>query len=75
MGKADGWVNLGRVYIREGRIPDALKALEKASQHKPAPAAPVATTTPAAGRRRTAKPKPFPYNCAFVAPARKHLHH
>jgi tetratricopeptide (TPR) repeat protein len=34
LGKADGWVNLARVYIREGRIPDALKALKAASEHK-----------------------------------------
>ena len=34
LGKVDGWVNLARVYQREGRIPDALAALEKASNHK-----------------------------------------
>jgi tetratricopeptide (TPR) repeat protein len=39
LGKADGWVNLARVYVREGRIPDALKALEEAAHHKE-PAAP-----------------------------------
>ncbi len=39
LGKADGYTNLGRVYIREGRIPDALAALEKASKHAQ-PAAP-----------------------------------
>ncbi|WP_422930925.1 multiheme c-type cytochrome [Singulisphaera sp. PoT] len=39
LGKADGWVNLARVYLREGRIPDALGALEKAAKHKQ-PAAP-----------------------------------
>ena len=39
LGKADGWVNLARVYQREGRIPDALAALEKAASHKE-PAAP-----------------------------------
>lgn len=39
LGKADGWVNLARVYQREGRIPDALEALEKAASHKE-PAAP-----------------------------------
>ena len=38
-GKADGWVNLARVYQREGRIPEALAALEKAAAHKK-PAAP-----------------------------------
>ncbi len=36
---ADGWVNLARVYRREGRIPDAVAALEKAARHKQ-PAAP-----------------------------------
>ncbi|CAN5911648.1 multiheme c-type cytochrome [soil metagenome] len=36
--RADGWVNLARVYQREGRIPDALNALEKAASH-PEPAA------------------------------------
>ncbi len=30
-GKADGWVNLARVYRREGRIPEALEALENAA--------------------------------------------
>jgi tetratricopeptide (TPR) repeat protein len=39
LGRVDGWVNLARVYIREGRIPDAQKALEKANAH-PEPAAP-----------------------------------
>src|SRR5262249_35745255 len=39
MGQADGWVNLARVYQKEGRIPDALHALEKAAHHKE-PAAP-----------------------------------
>ena len=34
LGRADGWVNLARVYQREGRIPDALAALEKAANHK-----------------------------------------
>ncbi|MEW4570373.1 tetratricopeptide repeat protein [Tautonia sp. JC769] len=29
--KADGWINLARVYRREGRIPEALEALEKAA--------------------------------------------
>ncbi len=33
LGRAEGWVNLARVYQREGRIPDALAALEKASKH------------------------------------------
>lgn len=39
MGRADGWVNLARVYQREGRIPDAQEALKKAAEHKQ-PAAP-----------------------------------
>jgi tetratricopeptide (TPR) repeat protein len=39
LGKADGWVNLARVYQREGRIHDALEALVKAANHKE-PAAP-----------------------------------
>jgi tetratricopeptide (TPR) repeat protein len=39
LGIVDGWTNLARVYIREGRIPEALVALEKASQH-PKPSAP-----------------------------------
>jgi tetratricopeptide (TPR) repeat protein len=30
-GKGDGWVNLARVYQREGRIPDALEALRRAA--------------------------------------------
>ena len=38
LGRADGWVNLARVYQREGRIPDALAALEKAAAHKEPPA-------------------------------------
>ena len=39
LGVADGWVNLGRVYQKEGRIPEALAALEKAASHEK-PAAP-----------------------------------
>ena len=39
LGVADGWVNLGRVYQKEGRIPEALAALEKAARMK-SPAAP-----------------------------------
>jgi tetratricopeptide (TPR) repeat protein len=39
LGQSDGWVNLARVTIREGRLPDALDALEKAASH-PKPAAP-----------------------------------
>jgi tetratricopeptide (TPR) repeat protein len=34
LGRADGWVNLARVYQKEGRIPEALSALEKAASHK-----------------------------------------
>ena len=33
LGIPDGDVNLARVYIREGRIPDALTALARASKH------------------------------------------
>ncbi len=37
LGQADGWVNLVRVFLKEGRISDALKALERAASHaKPA---------------------------------------
>ncbi len=39
LGFVDGWVNLARVYHREGRIPDARRALEEASRH-PRAAAP-----------------------------------
>ncbi len=39
LGKVDGWVNLARVYLREGRVPEARDALEKAAAH-PAPSAP-----------------------------------
>jgi tetratricopeptide (TPR) repeat protein len=39
LGRADGWVNLARVYQKEGRIPEALGALEKAARHEQ-PAAP-----------------------------------
>ena len=39
LGQPDGWINLARVYQREGRIPEALRALEKAAQH-PEPKAP-----------------------------------
>ena len=38
-GRADGWVNLARVYQREGRIPEALEALRMAAEHEE-PAAP-----------------------------------
>ncbi len=40
LDRADGWINLARVYQKEGRIPDALAALEQAAAHKPEPAAP-----------------------------------
>jgi tetratricopeptide (TPR) repeat protein len=33
LGFADGWVNLARIYLREGRIPDARQALENAKNH------------------------------------------
>jgi tetratricopeptide (TPR) repeat protein len=39
LGPADGWVNLARVYQKEGRIPEALAAHEAAARHKE-PAAP-----------------------------------
>jgi tetratricopeptide (TPR) repeat protein len=39
LGRADGWVNLARVYEREGRNEDAHAALEKAAKHEQ-PAAP-----------------------------------
>jgi tetratricopeptide (TPR) repeat protein len=39
LGQVDGWVNLARVYQREGRIPEALEALRKAAGHEK-PAAP-----------------------------------
>lgn len=39
LGRADGWVNLARVYQKVGRIPDAMTALEKATKHTE-PAAP-----------------------------------
>jgi tetratricopeptide (TPR) repeat protein len=39
LGRSDGWVNLARVYQKEGRIPEALAALEKAARHAE-PAAP-----------------------------------
>ena len=38
LGRTDGWVNLARVYQKEGRIPDALAALEKAAAHEEPPA-------------------------------------
>jgi tetratricopeptide (TPR) repeat protein len=39
LGKADGWVNLGRVYVRQGANDQARVALRKAAEHKE-PAAP-----------------------------------
>lgn len=39
LGKADGWVNLARVYLREGRVPAAREALAQAAAAKE-PAAP-----------------------------------
>jgi tetratricopeptide (TPR) repeat protein len=38
LGRIDGWVNLARVYQKEGRIPDALDALAKAAAHEKPPA-------------------------------------
>jgi len=39
LGRADGWVNLARVYEKEGRLDDAVTALGKAIDHpEPAPA-------------------------------------
>ena len=37
LGPADGWVNLARVYQKEGRIPEALSALEKAADTRSRP--------------------------------------
>ncbi|GIW88826.1 MAG: hypothetical protein KatS3mg108_3150 [Isosphaeraceae bacterium] len=38
MGKSDGWVNLARVYLKEGRNDDALAALARATElDHPAP--------------------------------------
>src|SRR5262249_21023765 len=34
LGPPDGWVNLARVYQKEGRIPEALSALESAARHE-----------------------------------------
>ncbi len=38
LGRPDGWINLARVYQKEGRIPEALSALERAAQHPDAKA-------------------------------------
>jgi tetratricopeptide (TPR) repeat protein len=32
--RPDGWINLARVYLREGRNADALDALDRATKHK-----------------------------------------
>lgn len=37
LGRVDGWVNLARVLIREGRVPEAREALETASRHENPP--------------------------------------
>ncbi|NNK38362.1 MAG: hypothetical protein HKP03_07760, partial [Xanthomonadales bacterium] len=37
LGRADGPLNLARVYLREGRLEDAAQALERASAFDPAP--------------------------------------
>src|SRR5262249_10941138 len=39
LGKVDGWVNLARVYLKEGRIAEARDAIEKAAA-QPKPPAP-----------------------------------
>ena len=35
LGRADGPLNLARVYIREGRLDDAVDALRRAQEHEP----------------------------------------
>lgn len=35
LGHADGAVNLSRVYLREGRLDDAVAALQRAADHEP----------------------------------------
>ena len=35
LGRADGPVNLARVYLREGRLAEAARALERAASHDP----------------------------------------
>ena len=37
LGPSDGWVNLARVYQKEGRIPEALAALESAAPTRSRP--------------------------------------
>jgi tetratricopeptide (TPR) repeat protein len=39
LGRADGWVNLGRVFARQGENAKAIEVLKKAAEHKE-PAAP-----------------------------------
>jgi tetratricopeptide (TPR) repeat protein len=36
LGRADGALNLARVYLKEGRLPEAAAALERAATHVPA---------------------------------------
>lgn len=36
LGRADGPLNLARVYLREGRLDDAVASLERAAAHEPA---------------------------------------
>jgi tetratricopeptide (TPR) repeat protein len=38
LGRADGWVNLGRVFVRQGENAKAIEVLKKASEHKEAAA-------------------------------------
>ena len=38
LGRADGPVNLARVYFKEGRLDDAVSALQRASKFEPLPA-------------------------------------
>ncbi len=40
LGQSDGWVNLARVFLREGRNADASDALTRAAVHQPESAAP-----------------------------------
>ncbi len=45
LGRVDGWANLARVYLREGRIPDARRALAKAKEVAEKSKEPVPTWT------------------------------